>query len=277
MSRIDRDLAGALKQAMKKSMHFALVISAPGEGTLIVSKNPIQPKAIAEAKEDMGGGQVVKGRCTGDKDGRLVFETAKEPPPTLTKTLKAVISRDAGLTLKVDARKCADLVDDEEPTAANANAPAQAAPKDPAAEAQEKQDAQYKEMVSKALQALASDINQARISRTAGALAIRTQLAKVQDLVERKSLVQAAQATVVLIELINEEKGILPPPDLRTPSRAPSMGPNTMTKEQEKEGKRIDWARQELRRVLGGHGHKHDPHTHVEPPRIQRVRPPAGR
>src|SRR5262245_58204225 len=114
MSKLDQDLAGALKRAKTKPMYFALVLKAPGEGTLIVNKDPVKPAAIAEAKKDLGGGQIIKGRCSGDKDGQLVFETPKDPPAALAKTLKAVIVRDAHLTLKVDARKAADLTDDDD-------------------------------------------------------------------------------------------------------------------------------------------------------------------
>ena len=120
MTKVDRDLANSLKLAKTKAMQFVLVIKAPGEGTLIVSKNPIKASAIEEAKESLGGGQVFKGRCSGDAKGVLVFETAKEPPNGFVKTIKAVIKRDAGLLLEVDARRSADLSAEEELDAASA-------------------------------------------------------------------------------------------------------------------------------------------------------------
>ena len=120
MTKLDRDLAGALKTARQKSMHFALVLKAPGEGTLIVSKNPVSGGSIAQAKQELGGGQIIKGRCVGGPSGQLVFETAKEPAANLAKTLKAVIARDAGLNLKIETRRASDLVDEEDEARAKA-------------------------------------------------------------------------------------------------------------------------------------------------------------
>ena len=106
MAKLDKDLAGALKTAKTKSMHFALVEKTPGEGTLIVSKNPVPQSAIAEAQKDLGGGgKIFKGQCAIDaKTGELVFEGDGSEPPV--RTLKAVIARDAGMaSLKINARK----------------------------------------------------------------------------------------------------------------------------------------------------------------------------
>jgi hypothetical protein len=54
-------------------------------------------------------------------------------------------------------------------------------------------------------------------------------------------------------------------PDLSLP-RQTSMGPNTMTPEQEREGHEIDEAHKELRRVLNGEGEGPEPHTDPEIP-----------
>jgi len=125
MSKIDQDLAAALKTAKKakpKTMYFALVEKKPGEGTLIVSKNAIPAKAITDAQREIGGGKIYKGRCGGDPaTGDLVFETARDAPSE--KTLTAVIRRDAGLVLKVEARTAADVKDDDDPTAPPAPKP----------------------------------------------------------------------------------------------------------------------------------------------------------
>ncbi|MGE0383097.1 MAG: hypothetical protein AB7Q97_00080 [Gammaproteobacteria bacterium] len=105
MAKIDKDLAAALKTAKTKKMFFALVEKAPGEGTLIVSRNPIASSAISQAQRELGGGgKIFKGQCaTEPGTDELVFETETDPPAV--RTLKAVIARDAGLTLKVDSRK----------------------------------------------------------------------------------------------------------------------------------------------------------------------------
>lgn len=123
MSKIDADLAAALKQAKTRPMYFAVVMKSPGEGTLIVSKTKVSPKAINEAKQDLGGGQIFQGRCAGEETGGLMFTTSKEPPATLNKTLKAVISRDAGLTLKVDVQQGAAAADDEDKESGQGSAP----------------------------------------------------------------------------------------------------------------------------------------------------------
>ncbi len=117
MANIDKDLAGALRQAKTKRMHFALVEKKAGEGTLIVTKSPTPQSAITEAQRDIGGGKIFKGECfLDDKTGELIFETETEPPSV--NTLKAVIKRDAGVTLKVNSRKAligaiADLLNED--------------------------------------------------------------------------------------------------------------------------------------------------------------------
>src|SRR5207244_13094535 len=79
-----------------------------GEGTLIVNKDPTSAAKIAEAKKDLGGGKVYTGTVHYDpKTDELVFETPGDPPDV--RTLRAVISRDAGLSLKVAARKAGSL------------------------------------------------------------------------------------------------------------------------------------------------------------------------
>jgi hypothetical protein len=107
MAKLDKDLAGALKTLKsdkKKRMHFALVEKKEGEGTLIVFRSAVPQDKITEAQKDLGGGKIFKGECfTDPKTGEIIFETTTDPPST--KTLKAVIKLDAGLTFKLDSRK----------------------------------------------------------------------------------------------------------------------------------------------------------------------------
>jgi hypothetical protein len=112
MSTMDRELAAALKLAKTRAMNFAFVSKSPGQGRLIVCKDRINPKMIDEARKQLGGGQILKGRCAGDGNGQVLFETARDPGLGLAKTLKEVITRDTGLRLQVDARKAADVADD---------------------------------------------------------------------------------------------------------------------------------------------------------------------
>jgi hypothetical protein len=129
MAEIDTQLATALKQAKGKSMCFALVAKGLADGKLIVSKTKVPAKQVADAKAKLGGGTLWRGRCLGD-EGALVFEVPKAPPPTLAGQLKKVISRDAGLTLKVDVRIGQGLEEDDDgtPPAASATPAPSAAP-----------------------------------------------------------------------------------------------------------------------------------------------------
>jgi hypothetical protein len=143
MAEIDTQLAAALKQAKGKPMSFAFVAKGPADGKLLVSKGKVAAKQVTEAKAKLGGGTLWRGRCVGD-EGSLVFEVPKPPPPTLAAQLKKVISRDAGLTLKVDVRIGQGLEEDDDsaapaasaapaPSAAPAASPAPAVPADLAA------------------------------------------------------------------------------------------------------------------------------------------------
>jgi len=184
MTKVDRDLANSLKLAKTKAMRFVLVIKAPGEGTLIVSKNAIKPSDIEEAKESLGGGQVIKGRCIGDAKGQLIFETAKEPPNGLVKTVKAVIKRDAGLLLDVDARRASDLADEEDQDAATAAIKAQ---------------------VTTRLATAAGDGNKALFAGPEGKL-LQEQLDTVKSLVAKEDYAAAAKALDVLEQLLARAK-----------------------------------------------------------------------
>jgi hypothetical protein len=143
MAEIDTQLAASLKQAKGKPMSFAFVAKGPADGKLLVSRGKVAAKQVTEAKAKLGGGTLWRGRCVGD-EGSLVFEVPKPPPPTLAAQLKKVISRDAGLTLKVDVRIGQGLEEDDDsaapaasaapaPSAAPAASPAPAVPADLAA------------------------------------------------------------------------------------------------------------------------------------------------
>lgn len=190
MPAIDRDLAAALKLALKNPMRFALVLKGPGEGTLVVSKKAIPVGVVAQAKKELGGGLVVRGRCRGE-DGRLVFETAKEPGPNLAKTLKAVIRRDAGMALQVDARRASDLPDEDD--AEEAPAP----PTDPAA-------ARAKADVARRLAALAGPFRVATNSDDEDSRRLKEMLERVRALVAREDWAAAARGLDELEALLDD-------------------------------------------------------------------------
>ena len=195
MSKIDRDLAGALRTAVKldrtKAMNFVLVIKEAGWGTMIVSKKKIENKEIDQAKKELGANKVLKGRCSGDGKGQLIFETAKEPDAALTKTLKTVITQDAGMTLKFEARKAGDLTDDDDDKVAT-----KATPKDD-------DKAKQKEALLNRLKALAPDI--ARALAGPNATAVRAQLKTVKDLIDQEKFPEASKALDELEKLLGQD------------------------------------------------------------------------
>jgi peptidoglycan hydrolase-like protein with peptidoglycan-binding domain len=134
MTMPDAELTAALKQASSKKMFFAFILKG-SDGQLLVSKAKIPPKAIAEAKKEVGGVPIT-GKCFGPIND-LLFQVAKQPPPSLGAALKKVIKRDTGLTIVPNflLARDADAVEPEEkgadaPAAAGA-APGQAGPLPP--------------------------------------------------------------------------------------------------------------------------------------------------
>ncbi len=111
----DTKLTAAIRQAKAASVEapssFAFVAKGSDDGALVVSKKKVSAPEVEAAKKACGGKTVFRGRCFGEDDN-LVFELSKEPPGTLAKQLKSVISQSAGLTLKVVTRAAAGLEDE---------------------------------------------------------------------------------------------------------------------------------------------------------------------
>src|SRR4051812_27283119 len=104
----DAKLATGLKQAKLAPMYFAFIAKGANDGKLLVAKKKIGAKEINDAKEEVGGKQVFKGRCFGEGP-KMIFEVPKEPPGSLAKQLKTIIQQDAGMTMLVETRLGADL------------------------------------------------------------------------------------------------------------------------------------------------------------------------
>jgi len=104
------ELATALKQAKSKKMFFAFILKG-SDGQLLVSKAKIPSTAIAEAKRGVGGVPIT-GKCSGPIND-LVFQVAKQPPPTLGAALKKVIKRDTGLTVVPNVQLAGDAEAEE--------------------------------------------------------------------------------------------------------------------------------------------------------------------
>jgi hypothetical protein len=126
----ESDLTAAIKLAKAKPMRFVFLLKGT-DGKLIVSKNKIPPKEIAEARKELGGGTPVTGKCTGPLNN-LVFQVAKAAPSTLAATLKKVIKNETGLTTAPDVQLAADADAEEEDGVDAAAAAAPAAPAKPA-------------------------------------------------------------------------------------------------------------------------------------------------
>jgi hypothetical protein len=229
MSQIDLKLAATLKQVRAKPVYFALVEKRTGVGRLMVDKQRIKPAKFNTAKTELGGGKIYKGQCTRNSSGILVFETAQKPPPTLARTLKEVIKRDAGLTLKVDARQAAHPIDDDDqdeadapvvaPAVAEASAAQDtAAPAAPAGEAvvASVDDAagaadnvvenDYKEAVKNRLAALIGPYKEAVSHDGAAAAQMRTIMSSVTKHITQRDFEQAARALDELEPLIEGSK-----------------------------------------------------------------------
>jgi hypothetical protein len=115
-------------------MFFAFVPKG-SDGKLIVSKVKINPKQIAAAKKEIGGGNAVTGKCFGDGK-TMVFQVAKAAPATLGPSLKKIVLRDAGLTIVPDVQLASDADAEEEEAATTAEpAAAEAGTAAPAAAA----------------------------------------------------------------------------------------------------------------------------------------------
>src|SRR5262245_4561770 len=115
MPQVDSLLVANLKLVKTAPLRFAFVMKGPTEGRLLLTKKPpIPPKEIADAKKELGGGQVLSGRCRWDEENKeYLLELAKDPPPTLATAVRTIIKKDTGQTVKVSCRAAADLASEE--------------------------------------------------------------------------------------------------------------------------------------------------------------------
>jgi hypothetical protein len=97
MPQKDENLRKALKQAESRKMYFVFIPKG-SDGKMLISKNKIPSKEIAQVKKGMGGGTPVAGKCFGPL-AAMVFQVSTEPPATLGTAIEKVAHRDAGLTV----------------------------------------------------------------------------------------------------------------------------------------------------------------------------------
>jgi hypothetical protein len=123
-TEVDSELAANLKAAKSRRMYFALVLKGGADGALVVGKQKVPPALITAAKKKSGGSAVIKGFCSYE-DGKYVFETAKIVAATAAQAVKAIVKRDAEMTVNAVFRLSSDpeLAADEDgatgaPTAA---------------------------------------------------------------------------------------------------------------------------------------------------------------
>jgi hypothetical protein len=111
MPEVDQDLVDALKVTKGKKanapMYFAFIPIGGSDGTLLISKSKIPDKEIKDAKQEVGGGKEVKGRCFGEGK-TIVFKVGKPPPASMNTALKKVM-RDTKLGLLHDLQFSADV------------------------------------------------------------------------------------------------------------------------------------------------------------------------
>jgi hypothetical protein len=98
VAELDKDLADELKVAKKKPRNFAIIAKGPNVLKLLVSKKPIRPAEVMEAKKEVQGNAVVKGVVRGD-GSELVFQVIEKPSVDEAK-LKKFITETTRLTLK---------------------------------------------------------------------------------------------------------------------------------------------------------------------------------
>jgi hypothetical protein len=195
-----QQLADALKQAKRGPMRFAFVIKGPAEGKLLVARKTIPAKEIAEAKKELGGGKVYRGRCEGEM-GALVCEVAQEPPATLAKELKGIITRDAGpLFRAVEFRVVADLAEEEEGAAPPEGVPSPPPP--PPGDA--------KTAVLKRLSALAGPYQAAVAAQGPDVARMQSLFAAVKGLVGNQDFAQAGKVLDELEPLVARGRAVRP-------------------------------------------------------------------
>jgi hypothetical protein len=114
MTVLGPELAKMLKKAKAQKMRFTFVCKG-SEGKLLVGKGKPKGKDITAAKEALGGGTLVHGKCSGPLHD-LVFEVAKDVPATLAAVLKKHVLRHAKLKVKPTFQLAGDAEDEEEVT-----------------------------------------------------------------------------------------------------------------------------------------------------------------
>jgi hypothetical protein len=196
----NQQLADALKQAKRGPMRFAFVVKGPAEGTLLVARKSIPAKEIAEAKKELGGGKVYRGRCAGEM-GALVCEVAQEPPATLAKQLKGIITRDAGPLFKaVEFRVVADLAEEEQ-----GEAPPEGVPPPPSPPL-----AADKAAVLKRLSALIGPYQAAVAAQDTDLPRMQSLMVAVKGLVGNQDFAQAGKVLDELEPLVAQGRAVRP-------------------------------------------------------------------
>jgi hypothetical protein len=234
MAVADAALAGALRQAQKTPMCFAFVAQGSSEGKLLLAKKPIPTPEVAEAKKTVGGGQVFRGRCVGE-EGKLVFEVGKEPPATLPRHLKTVITRDAGLNLQVEVRVAPDLAEAEAvpamgPGASAATAPSPPPPGKAAAPPPSPPPGEAAARFAARLKGLLPNIQRLGASASPLAQSVKTRASEASQLAHKQDFTQA-NALLDEIESLVKQAPAPPAPATAPPSAVTGAAAGTVAAE----------------------------------------------
>lgn len=109
----DKELKIGLRRARTQEMFFALVFKGATEGKLLISKMKVKPAIVTEAKKDMGGGRVLRGKVS-YANGDHHFVTKQDPPATMAKLIKKLAKEQAGIMIKPICRGGGDEDETEE-------------------------------------------------------------------------------------------------------------------------------------------------------------------
>ncbi len=205
MAKDQAHLVAALKQVRNTPMSFVFVAKG-NEGRLLLDKKKVAPKDAADARKELGGGTVFKGRCQME-EGVLVFEVPKEPPGNLAALIKKIIKSDAGMSMNIDIRVNPQLLESEpgdvpsEEGAPQGTVPPPAPPPPPST-APPGPDPGLAAAVMKRLNAMTGDIKAALAGPNKAA--VQTRFVAVGGLIKNQDYVQANK---ILDELEGLVKG----------------------------------------------------------------------
>lgn len=109
--------ANSLTAESSQRIHFALILKGTSTGMLLAGPHKVPADQIKHAKTKIGGSLVVNGRCFSE-NSTLVFETARQPPPSWNILVKKLVHDETGLSVHPEFRQVAEEQSADEDEAA---------------------------------------------------------------------------------------------------------------------------------------------------------------